>query len=173
MAFLTSAALLSSLHGYCKHWAGASILFRLSVRAWLGTLRLLVHRTHCKDSTAISGGEWQQIKVYSIKMAVVKPSEGGKSRKTLLCITGFCTVLHKSLMISKIKEQVLLNFLCSLVLIFKSGKKYFPQGRGAQFIISELNPLLLAREWNYYWQVHWITSLQRSLELPRNLKLPL
>lgn len=85
------------------------------------------------------------MKLYSIKMAGVKPSEEGNSRKTVLCITGFCTVLHKSLMTSEIKEQVLLNFLC-LLLIFKGGKKYFPQGKGAQFIISGLNPLLLAAE---------------------------
>lgn len=80
--------------------------------------------------------------MYSMKMVAVKPSEGGNSRKTLDSAQYF----HKSLMISKIKEQVLLNFLCSLLLIFKGGKKYFPQGRGGQFIISGLNPLLLAAE---------------------------
>lgn len=50
-------------------------------------------------------------------------------------------------MTSKIKEQPgPVKFTTLTPLTFKDGKKYFPQGRGAQLIISGLNPLLLAAE---------------------------
>lgn len=78
------------------------------------------------------------------------PSDGGNSRKIVQRITQFCTVLSKSLMTSKIKEQPdPVKFTMLTPLTFKDGKKYFPQGRGAQLIISGLNPLLLAAERNY------------------------
>lgn len=128
------------------------MLLRLSARAWLRIARFLEHRTHPKDCTAIrsqfSGKHVRDsrwiiniiIMMYSMKMVAVKPSEGGNSRKTLDSAQYF----HKSLMISKIKEQVLLNFLCSLLLIFKGGKKYFPQGRGGPVHNFWIKPITIS-----------------------------
>lgn len=136
----------SSDHQSEEDWNGQASAQNISKSHQPPWVSLQCHRQTLK---------WQQTKRYSIKTALVKhrwlPSDGHNSRKIVL---EYYWILHstsqKSLMTSKIKEQPgPVKFTTLTPLTFKDGKKYFPQGRGAQLIISGLNPLLLAAEWNY------------------------